>query len=806
MDSSPVVYFASCVDLVHTEWTKIGSCENWVDRSSTYKTSYPLHNLRPYFIVLTKNHTLVETIFKKEFARCSTTTHEDFDDGGTEWITKPLVLSDVQNVLQKHPSIEYELLHGDDLEKYLEKAERKVCEKALEEQKKKNTEYEEYLALCEKEHERQFPLALRGYQSGEYVRIQQILSVGDINTILKLYIMCRCGKTIMFQKIAFDYFDIFDMFVYICPRLSLIGDMISRWQDIFTNVRVAELSSSKSKFCISDDDLNGICLKREKTILFVCNDSFQRLKPLLDTDMRKMFVFDEAHYLARKKTDTHPLVLMKQNKGPSLTVFATATPVIGNYIMDTSCVFMNDPEYFGHPTNTISYNDIEDAIKNKFMTPASIVVGAYDFGEEKAEELKELKEPDECRVRRVKSVTMLWDLLTADLEYKPNKILMYANSIKSVNAMFELLKKDKRFEKARLFKMTSKEDSKKNMASLKQFGESLQLSILINCRMVTDGINIPSLDTVVFIDPRYNKADLIQIISRPRSYCENKPNKIAYILIPQIYGVANDDDRFETVINIIEELHINNDPTVVKYVRGVCNGNKDKPQKQNNNFPRLQLDEKVKAKILTLTKERLLKKDLNLSQAILKVLSDNHPRTAKQIGEEIKKNKLWSPRDKGAVICVGTCGTLFRQGKVGRKKVDGLWVYFNIRVHRRIVSTEEFVKLLKSRGIETESQYRDAFQGCYDNDCPEIPSDIYKDFEWSILSEGKKYTLDECKTAVIKIQAYVLRLIANQYKTDQAVNDILSHLDKMIPADIKKEYGVEPSTINEKLFEVFDDF
>ena len=101
--------------------------------------------------------------------------------------------------------------------------------------------------------------------------------------------------------------------------------------------------------------------------------------------------------------------------------------------------------------------------------------------------------------------------------------------------------------------------------------------------MVTDGINIPSLDTVVFIDPRYNKADLIQIISRPRSYCADKPNKIAYILIPQIYDFANqgvDDDGFETVINIIEELHINNDPTVVKYVRAIISGRREKTNNQ----------------------------------------------------------------------------------------------------------------------------------------------------------------------------------------------------------------------------------
>ena len=70
--------------------------------------------------------------------------------------------------------------------------------------------------------------------------------------------MCRCGKTIMFQKIAFDYFDTFDVIIYVCPRLNLIENMISRWQKIFKNVNIAELSSSGSKNCIRDNELKRI--------------------------------------------------------------------------------------------------------------------------------------------------------------------------------------------------------------------------------------------------------------------------------------------------------------------------------------------------------------------------------------------------------------------------------------------------------------------------------------------------------------------------------------------------------------------
>jgi superfamily II DNA or RNA helicase len=684
---------------------------------------------------------MLEFIFKKEFERYSTKLNADYVNGGTEWITKTLTIEEIKNTMNKHNTIEYTLLCEDYLDKYLMDAEKKAHLNEIERQKIIAAEYEEYI-------KQQFPFELRGYQIEAFKKIQHILSTSK-NQILKLYIMCRCGKTILFQKIAFDYYNRFDMIVYICPRLNLIENMISRWLNIFPNANIAELSSSQGKYCISNDELEDICLERKKSILFVCNDSFQRLKPLLNTNMSKMFVFDEAHYLVRAKTDAHPLVLMKQNKGTTLTVFATATPVIGNYITNTKHVFMNDPEYFGCSNDTINYSDIDDAIKNKFMTPASIVVGSYDLDSENQNGL------NEYGTRRLKSVTMLWDLLTADLEYKPNKILMYANSIKSVNSIYTLLKSDNRFKNIDIFKMTSKEEFETNTNSLKKFKESRNVSILINCRMVTDGIDILELDTVVFIDPRYNKSDLIQIISRPRSYHKDRSNKLAYILIPQIYNAVNDfnNDGFETVINIIEELHINNDPTVVKYV--MENSNKNGPKDYDRDAPSLQIDEKVKAKILELTKERLLKKPLNLPQTILKVLSDNQPRTSNQIWEVIENNRLWTTSGKTpGATCQANCGALFRQGRIGRQKVDKTFMYFNIRISKQHISTRVFCNILLEDGIKCQGDYYESVSGIYDEIYVVDPETHYKDFSWDMLLTNDKNpyeTLEELQGAIDRV-------------------------------------------------------
>ena len=789
------VYMASGLDLINKNWTKIGDETNHSERFQTYKTSFPLHNLAPYIIIecIEIDNRKVQDIILESLSEFSTTKLDDYADGGIEWINKKLTLSDVKQILEDNNIIDNcNIIYGKELDQFLEESKRKkriYNNKKLAERKKI---YEEHRASLVKKLD-EFPYTLRGYQPIKYNIIKNIIeqkiNKRQFHLIVQLNIMCRCGKTILFQKIAYDYFKIFNIVIYVCPRLTLIENMISRWNMVFPTVKFAEVSSSNSYYCITDQQLKQLCCnKNKKTILFVCNKSFIRLKPLLQNNMKKMFIFDEAHHLVSKKTDTHPLVLLEKNKGSCLKVFSTATPVIGNYITDNKIIYMNDPKYFGPANNIVSYNDIEDAIENKFMSPASIIVGTYET---------DCKQSDEYGIRRIKSIKMLWELLNnKKIKYTPSKILMYANSIKSVDAMYILLKNDNRFTNMDIFQMTSNQSTNVNIKHLNSFKNSQKISILINCQMVTDGIDIQKLDTVVFIDPRYNKSDLIQIISRPRSYYVNK---IAYILIPQVVDYINEDSSYDTVINIIEQLHINNDPTVVKYFKQIS-------QEDNNNISKLSIpqeykiviDEKIKNKILELTKERLLKKPLSLPNAIIKLLSDNNPRSAKQICDEIKEVKLYRCRE--------ACRDLLRQGQIGRQKVNKTHIYFNIQIQRCLLSMGEFVKHIRSMDIETESQYREMFQEYYNNDLPEFPSDIYKNFSWSLLNNGTKYTLDECKAAIQNLETHVLKLIKNKYNTDQKVNKILNHLDNMIPADIKKEYGVEPNIINKKLFESFNDF
>ena len=98
--------------------------------------------------------------------------------------------------------------------------------------------------------------------------------------------------------------------------------------------------------------------------------------------------------------------------------------------------------------------------------------------------------------------------------------------------------------------------------------------ILSNARCLTEGVDVPSLDAVMFMSPRKSKVDIVQAVGRVMRKSKNK--KYGYIILPvvipsgilpedalndnKVYGVVWDvlnalrshDDRFNATINQIE--------------------------------------------------------------------------------------------------------------------------------------------------------------------------------------------------------------------------------------------------------------
>ena len=75
-------------------------------------------------------------------------------------------------------------------------------------------------------------------------------------------------------------------------------------------------------------------------------------------------------------------------------------------------------------------------------------------------------------------------------------------------------------------------------------------SLITNARCLTEGVDVPAIDAVLFADPRQSKIDIVQAAGRAMRRFEGK--KLGYIIVPVIIDEDSDepsDDAFDQIIS-----------------------------------------------------------------------------------------------------------------------------------------------------------------------------------------------------------------------------------------------------------------
>ena len=112
-------------------------------------------------------------------------------------------------------------------------------------------------------------------------------------------------------------------------------------------------------------------------------------------------------------------------------------------------------------------------------------------------------------------------------------------------------------------KMPNIERNKK-LHYLKEEPEEHTCKILSNARCLSEGIDVPSLDAVVFLSPRSSMVDIVQSVGRVMRKSPNK--KYGYIILPVVVPddvapevALNDNKRFSIIWNVLQALRSHDD-------------------------------------------------------------------------------------------------------------------------------------------------------------------------------------------------------------------------------------------------------
>jgi superfamily II DNA or RNA helicase len=126
--------------------------------------------------------------------------------------------------------------------------------------------------------------------------------------------------------------------------------------------------------------------------------------------------------------------------------------------------------------------------------------------------------------------------------------------------------------------------------------EQSQHALVTNARCLTEGVNVPGIDCVLFADPRRSAVDIVQAVGRALRPAAGK--RLGYVIVPILHSAdatPNDifeSDSFQEVLTTLRALAANDD-RIIEYFRTVSGGR----QRTGGGTVTFDLDERLAKRI-----------------------------------------------------------------------------------------------------------------------------------------------------------------------------------------------------------------
>lgn len=250
-----------------------------------------------------------------------------------------------------------------------------------------------------------------------------------------------------------------------------------------------------------------------------------------------LIVADEAHRCAGVVGDGFSSVLNGQRLRGKKRLFATATPRTYSKQIKSAAegrgievVGMDDEAVFGKPLYTLSFGE---AIERKLLTDYRVViVGVDDAMLASWIENREIVRTDTGIQTDAKSLAATVGLLKAIKDYDLHRVISFHSRVKGAEAFAEEIHEVQKWlpQEVRLAgKLNSDyvsgamptDKRRQKLSQLKNVNIG-EVALLSNARCLSEGVDVPSLDGVAFIDPKNSQIDIIQAVGRAIRLSTNK--------------------------------------------------------------------------------------------------------------------------------------------------------------------------------------------------------------------------------------------------------------------------------------------
>ena len=427
----------------------------------------------------------------------------------------------------------------------------------------------------------------RPHQHAAIVASKQYF-LNDKNTRGKLIMPCGTGKSLTAYWITQTLAS--KATIIAVPSLALIKQTLEDWtkEMLLSKTTVLPewccICSDESTGQLTDDFVTdtyslGIptttnedeitrFLKRKAPGGKIIFTTYQSAGKLAQVSRRLKFKFDlaildEAHKTVGAKDKAFSILLQEDKISISKRLFMTATERIVKGA-EEEILSMDDDKVYGNVFYKLSFKKaIEDGIITDYKIVTVLVndTEIQDLIKKNKYLTDQSKKVDEAEAQML---TTAIALKKAIKEYNLKHTVSFHKSINASKEFQSLYQKiDSAANSPTVFHISSKLNAGARAELLKDF-KNTSKAIITNARCLTEGVDVPAIDCVLFADQKQSVVDIVQASGRAlRQYTDKNTGvkkDFGYIIIPVVLkeGERLDDltesSRFKTVTRIVTSL------------------------------------------------------------------------------------------------------------------------------------------------------------------------------------------------------------------------------------------------------------
>jgi len=279
-------------------------------------------------------------------------------------------------------------------------------------------------------------------------------------------------------------------------------------------------------------------------------------------------IFDEAHKTvgSTKKLFSH--LLFDENISIDKRIFMTATERFYTGSKD-EIISMDDEEIYGDIFTQMSF---KDAIELGLLTDYKVITidvqksEIADFIQQNNLVQLDDKWKKETEARSLASMLALRKAMKL---FPIKNAVSFHSSIEKATRNKELqtyITDTYHYAPIDTFTVSGKIPTTKRNVVIQEFANSPQ-ALITNARCLTEGVDVPNIDCIVFSDPRKSKVDIVQALGRALRKKEGKD--WGYVILPVVYDDATqeiDNENFNEILAIVRGLAANDD-RIIEYFK-----------------------------------------------------------------------------------------------------------------------------------------------------------------------------------------------------------------------------------------------